>query len=504
MKKLKLIALLLAGVTVGCSDSFLSLKPTDIVIEEEFFKNTSDAEAALLGVYSTLQREETFSNVRDAADIEWAISGDMYEMDGSANRIELHSLTLPSTNTILRDVYTAAYNGIARANLVIKKVQDMGEGDQGVKDRIIGQAKFIRALYYYRLVTYFGGVPLILDPLNANSELQIPRAKVEDVWKSIENDLISANEVLPKSWDPANVGKATSGSCKALLNKSYLWQGKYGDVVKITEALFTEGVYGLLTDYRSIFLETNENNKEILFSTQFREGTDAEGNNIVKRTAPRGAPAEFTGGAAWSNFVPQQHWVDGHEKDAQGKIKDKRYWSTIIGPGEAHQNMPTFVMPASVPAGWSKSGYIMTKYWQKPTLNNSGVNMPIIRYAEILLNYAEALNETNQTSKAIDYINEIRERAGLSLLANSLGKDATLDAVFQERRMEFIWEPSGGFSDLNRRGRFLEFIKKERPNYADLNVDQKPWLNTQPILFPIPRDAWDRNKALEQNPHYTF
>ncbi|MGN0019463.1 MAG: RagB/SusD family nutrient uptake outer membrane protein [Sphingobacterium hotanense] len=505
MKIIRNIALfaLLSSAT-ACSDSFLTLSPTDILVEDKFFTSISDAEAALVGVYGSLQKEEAFTNVRDAADIEWAISGDMYEMDGSANRIELHSLAFPSTNTILRDVYTAAYLGISRANTVIAKVSSMTDGEEDAKKKIIAQAKFVRALFYYRLVTYFGGVPLILEPLDASSDLQIARSSSTDVWGQIEKDLQEAKADLPVKWEGNNVGKVTSGACKALLNKSYLWQKKYQEVVSVTEELFAEGHYSLLPDYRSVFMETNENNAEILFSTQFKEGVDAEGNNLVKRTAPRGAPAEFTGGAAWSNFVPQQHWVNAHEKDASGKIKDKRYWASIIGPGEKHQDMPAFVMPANVPAGWSRSGFIMTKYWQKPTLNNSGVNPPVIRFAEILLNYAEALNELNQSAKAIGEVNKIRTRAGLDNLPTTLNKSQTLDAIFKERRLEFIWEPTGGFSDLNRSGRFLKFIEQERPNYADLNVAQKPWLKTTPIVFPIPRDAWDRNKALEQNEHYSY
>lgn len=469
-----------------------------------FFTSISDAEAALIGAYGALQKEEAFTNVRDAADIEWAISGDMYEMDGSANRIELHSLAFPSTNTILRDMYTAAYLGISRANVVIAKVSAMADGDALAKKQIIGQAKFLRALFYYRLVTYFGGVPLIITPLDASSELQIPRASAAEVWTQIDRDLEEAKVDLPVRWTGNQVGKITSGACKALLGKSFLWQKKYDKVVTVTEELFLEQRYVLLPDYRSIFMESNENNDEILFSTQFKEGVDAEGNNLVKRTAPRGAPAEFTGGAAWSNFVPQQHWVNAHEKDGAGKIKDKRYWTSIIGPGEAHQDMPAFIMPTNVPAGWSKSGYIMTKYWQKPTLNNSGVNAPVIRFAEVLLNYAEALNELDQRGKAIDQVNKIRKRAGLTDLGQGLSKEQVLDAVFKERRMEFIWEPTGGFSDLNRSGRFLKFIEAERPNFAELNIGQKPWLMTKPIVFPIPRDAWDRNKALDQNEHYSY
>ncbi len=502
VKNIVLFALL--SIATACSDSFLSLSPTDTLVEDKFFMNISDAEAALIGVYGSLQKEEAFSNVRDAADIEWAISGDMYEMDRSANRIELHSLVFPSTNTILKDMYTAAYLGIGRSNMVISKVLAMTDVDEKSQKQIIAQAKFVRALFYYRLVTYFGGVPLIDEPLDANSNLQIPRASAADIWAFIEKDLQDAKVDLPIKWDNKNEGKATSGACRALLGKAFLWQKKYPEVIKVTEELFDEKRYRLLDDYRSVFMENNENNDEILFSTQFKEGVDAEGNNLVKRTAPRGSPKEFTGGDAWSNFVPDKHWVEAHEKDGNGRIKDKRYWASIIGPGEKHQDMPAFTMPMDVPAGWSHSGFIMTKYWQKPTPSFSGVNAPVIRFAEVLLNYAEALNEESRGDDAIAEVNQIRQRAGLDDLPTGLANDQVLDAIFQERRMEFIWEPTGGFSDLNRSGRFLKFIAAERPNYGELNVDKKPWLNTTPIVFPIPRDAWDRNKALEQNEYYSF
>jgi hypothetical protein len=146
----------------------------------------------------------------------------------------------------------------------------------------------------------------------------------------------------------------------------------------------------------------------------------------------------------------------------------------------------------------------MTKYWQKPTVNNSGVNPPILRFAEALLNYAEALNETGRSEDAMIQVNKIRQRAGLADKPLNLSQDEVLDAIFYEKRMEFIWEPAGAFSDLNRRGRFIDFIRENRPNIGELEIDQKPWLFTNPIRFPIPREAWDRNKSLEQNEHYTF
>ncbi|KQS33875.1 RagB/SusD family nutrient uptake outer membrane protein [Dyadobacter sp. Leaf189] len=504
-KYIKYIGTFLVATTLAsCGDQFLTLTPKDVLTDANFFITESDAQASLTGIYAILQREETFSNVRDAADIEWAMAGDMYEMDGSANRIELHSLSLPSNNTILRDVYQGAYQGIGRANIVIGRVSAMTNLDPAKQASIVAQAKFLRSLFYYRLVSYWGGVPLVTEELNATSKLDIPRASAAEVWALIESDLKEAAATLPATWTGANVGRATSTAALGYLVKASLWQQKWADAVKYSEEIIASNTHDLLPKFRDVFRESNENNKEILFSTQFRTSVDAEGNNLVKRTAPRGAPSIYTGSAAWSNFVPQQHWVNAFEKDAAGKIKDKRYWDVIIGPGEAHQDIKDFVMPAQVPAGWSRTGFIVTKYWEAPAPTNSGVNTPILRFAEVLLNYAEALNETGKSAEAMQLVNKIRTRAGLEPKATTLGKDAVLDAIFYERRMEFIWEPVGAFSDLNRRGRFISFIKANRPNFATLEIDKKPWLSTVPILFPIPREAWDKNKSLEQNPHYSF
>ena len=506
MKKyIQYIGMFFATATmVSCGDKFLTLTPMDVLTDANFFLTESDAQASLTGIYAVLQREETFSNVRDAADIEWAMAGDMYEMDGSANRIELHSLSLPSNNTILRDVYQGAYQGIGRANIVIDRVAKMENVNAETKASIIAQAKFLRSLFYYRLVSYWGGVPLVTEELNAASKLEIPRSPAADVWALIESDMKEAAAVLPTSWTGANVGRVTRTAALGYLAKAALWQQKWPEAVKYSEDIIATNAHDLLPKFRDVFRETNENNKEILFSTQFRTSVDAEGNNLVKRTAPRGAPSVYTGSAAWSNFVPQQHWVNSFEKDAAGKIKDARYWDVIIGPGEAHQDIKDFVMPKDVPAGWSRTGFIVTKYWEAPALTNSGVNTPVLRFAEVLLNYAEALNETGKSAEAMQLVNRIRVRAGLEPKPLTLGKEAVLDAIFYERRMEFIWEPVGAFSDLNRRGRFISFVKNNRPNVASLEIDKKPWLSTVPILFPIPREAWDKNKSLEQNPHYSF
>jgi hypothetical protein len=506
MKKIFNYMVLIIGMSAltSCTKDFLTLTPKDQLTDENFFLTESDAQGSLTSVYGQLQPNETYGVSIDAADIEWAMSGDLYEMDGSAARIELHTLALPASNTKIRDVYSNTYLGISRANFTISRVSKMENLNEDVKSKIVAQAKFLRAIYYYRLVNYFGGVPLVLEEMDASSNMEIPRATAAAVWAQVEKDLTEAIAVLPPTWTGKDIGRATKGAALGFLAKAYLWQQKWADVVRVTEEINTLGIYDLVPNYRDVFMETNEGNKEMLFATQFRGGNDGEGSNIVYRTAPRGAPSEFTGSGAWSNFVPQAHWVAAFEKDQNGRIKDDRYWESIIGPGEPHQDMPAFVMPVNVPSGWSKSGFILTKYWQKATIGNSGVNAPVLRYAEIILNYAEALNEVGRSSDAMMEVNRIRTRAKLDPKPLTLDKDDVLDAIYYERRMEFSWESAGAFSDLNRRGRFLDFIRENRPEYPTLEVDKKPWLKTTPILLPIPREAWERNRALVQNPGYTF
>jgi starch-binding outer membrane protein, SusD/RagB family len=500
----KISILFFLAITLGsCKDDFLTVAPKDLLTDANFYLTEADAQNSLTGVYAALQQEQTFSNVRDAADIDWQMTGDMYGMDGNLDRVTIASLILPANNTIFRDVYRGAYAGIGRANSTIGRVEGMENIDPEVKKLIIGQAKFLRGLFYYRLVSYFGGVPLVITELDASSKLDVPRSSAEEVWKQVEADFKDAADVLPVKWPSANdLGRATKTAALGFLVKANMWQKKWNDAVTNSEAIINANTHQLLPNFRDIFLEINENNAEILFSTQFRAGTDGEGNNLSTRSAPRGAPSQFTGSAAWSNFVPEPQWVNAYEKDASGRIKDRRYWSTIIGPGEAHQNMPAFVMPANVPAGWSKTGFIVTKYWQQANINAQGVNAPVLRFAEVLLNYAEALNEVNRSPEAMALVNRIRVRAGLDPKSEDLAKEEVLDAIFYERRMEFIWEPAGAFTDLNRAGRFINFIRENRPDFSALDVQNKPWLLTQPILLPIPQEAWDNNKSLTQNPGY--
>ena len=497
------IAIFLLMLTTSCGDKYLSVIPADVLTDVNFFKTEADAQSALIGVYGQLQPEATFGNVIDAANLDWTMSGDLYEQDQNTPRVELEMLSLPANNIYTTQMYSGLFQGVSRANFVIGRVDQMDNLTSQVKASILAQAKFLRGLFYYRLVNYFGGVSLITSELNASSKLDIPRSSAADIWKLVETDLAEAAAVLPTTWTGNDIGRATKGAALSFLVKAQLWQQKYQEAVTTSEAIINLGVYGLLPNFRSVFLKNNENNKEIVFSTQYSSLNEgSEGNGLDVRSAPRGAPAAFIGRGANSNFVPQTSWIKAIERDQAGKIKDQRYYGVIIGPGERHPEMPDFVMPLTFPNPHTRTGYIVTKYWQEASSVSSGLNAPIIRYSEVLLNYAEALNEVGRSADAMKQVNMVRVRAGLEPKPLDLTKALVLDAVFFERRMEFIWESPGAFSDLNRRGRFLDFIKANRADYDRIQVDTKPWVKEKILLLPIPQAAWDVNKSLTQNPGY--
>lgn len=501
-KNIAVLAVLLSAAS--CTSDFLTVTPKDVLTDANFFATESDAQSALIGAYGQLQDESTFGNVVDAANLDWTMSGDLYEQDQNTPRVELEMLSLPANNLYIGQLYAGLYQGVSRANFVIGRVGKMEQLDATAKSLILAQAKFLRAIYYYKLVNYFGGVPLVTEELNASSKLDVPRNTAEEVRKQITADLTEAAAVLPVAWSStSDLGRATKGAALAYLAKVYLWEKNWPGVITASEDIINSKAYDLLPDFRSVFLETNENNKEIVFSTQYASVSNGiEGNGLDVRSAPRGASAEFIGRGANSNFVPQTNWINAFERDGSGKIKDQRYWGVIIGPGEHHQEMTDFVMPLTFPNGYTKTGYIVTKYWQKASLVNSGINTPIVRYPEVLLNYAEALNESGRSEDAMKQVNKVRARAGLEDKSLSLSKAATLDAIFYERRMEFVWEPAGAFSDLNRAGRFIDFIRANRADFNKIDIGSKPWLNERPILLPIPLGAWNVNKSLVQNPGY--
>jgi hypothetical protein len=501
MKNNNIVILLLTLlISVSCGDDYLTLTPKESLSDANFFQNETDAQAALIGCYERMQEGSAWGGSEIAAYIEWGMTHDMYEMDRSVQRVELWSLRLPPGNNALRSVYVNAYQGINRTNLLISKVSAMENLDSNTKDLILGQARFIRGAFYFILVKYFGGVPLILEPMSSSDDMNIPRASSEAIWNQVIDDFDNAANVLPLSWEDNKTGRVTKTAAWAFLAKSYVHQANWNKVIEYCENIIGSSQHHLLSNFIDVFREDNENNEELIFSIQHSQ-EPGQTSVLSYRSAPRGAPGQYVGRAAWSNYVPNNQWVDALERNNEGVIKDERYWHSVIGPGEKHQ-YTDYVLPDPAPVVATRTGYILTKYWQGYWNPTSPINVPVIRYPEILLLYAEALNETGRQTDAMEQVNLIRTRSKLEPKPLDLPKEEVLDAIFTEYRFEFMWEPVGGFGTLNRRGRFLDFLEDNFEGFETLEVDQKPWVQTNPILMPIPITAYQTNKALVQNPGY--
>jgi len=503
--KITIISSILTFLSFSCGQEFLELDPISSLTEAAFFKSEADANAALSSAYDMLQKYGTYEN-EYVTKVEWLPVGDMRMEESPADRA-IEGLEWDAGNERFGRIWSQHYLGVARANTVIDRIDGI-EADDATKNSISAQAKFLRALFYFNLVRYYGDVPLITAEPTADTDFNVSRDPASEVWAQIESDLTDAVAGLPVEWDDANLGRAKRSSALALLAKAHLYQGEWAEAVAASEDLEALNVHELVNNYRDAFRMTNEHNSEDVFSTQYREtntGGWAEGRDghfLGARAAPRGVGNDFAPFGGWSNWVPEQRFIDAFETDGAGTILDERYYGQIIGPGEKHPDLD-FTMPDDVPAGFSSTGYIHTKWWFGPNANQdvySGQNVPIIRYAEVILNYAEALNEVGNTAEAIAQINRVRERAELDPLPTTLSQAEVLDAIFQERRVELFWEMSF-FSDLNRRGRALEFIQQNRANETNLPLNST-YLQQQPILFPIPLREIDNNPNMTQNPGY--
>jgi hypothetical protein len=326
-------------------------------------------------------------------------------------------------------------------------------------------------------------VPLILQEQTAVSNLKIPRSPAGDIYNQIVQDFTDALAVLPIKYDENNVGRATRGAALGMLAKAHLFQRDFAGVIARTEELFALGIYELNEQYTDNFALDKENGNESVFEIQYREsnlgwgGDTRDGHSLSTLSAPAGIGSNFSFGGYGMHY-PSTQLVRAFEPG------DIRRRAQILAPGETHIGY----IQTSASTG---SGYTCIKWWNEPIPNNeSPLNQPYLRFAEVLLNYAEALNELSHTEQALIEINKVRNRAGLPALSG-LDTQQTLDAIFAERRVEFVWEFNFWY-DLVRAGRAAEFLQKE--------YGRK--LQPHQTLFPIPQRELDLNSNLIQNPGY--
>ncbi|HNG90760.1 MAG TPA: RagB/SusD family nutrient uptake outer membrane protein, partial [Saprospiraceae bacterium] len=372
------------------------------------------------------------------------------------------------------------------------------EMNAALKSRILGEAHFIRAWFFYTLVTMYGGVPLA-DHVLAPSEYNLPRADAAQVWAFIESDLKAATAALPlrSNYAEADLGRITQGAAQALLAKVYLWQKRWADAQSAAEAVIQSNQYQLVADYASIFTQAGENNAESVFEIQYM---NASGGNWGKNNANEGsftpvfqrARGQFEG---YGFNLPTEDFVQEFFKEG---FEDPRLRSTVFREGDAMGDRGIFTKAAT---GGFAHDYYPKKYFTSKNEDapfgdpnpNGGTNDRVIRFADVLLMHAEAAAQNGNEAAARTSLNRVRARArgnSSSLLPDiSASGAALLSAIYRERRIELGLE-GHRFFDLVRTGRAAAVL-------GPLGYQDKHQ------VFPIPQSQIQAtNGAIVQNPGY--
>jgi len=469
MKNIYKVSLSIFFITLfsGCEDKFIELNPLDQASVGNSFTTPDDANLAVMGVYDALQ---SGSYPQDMAFLTELVTDNTMVQPtriadaGRGDLRELEFFQFTDNNSYLQSRWSRLYLGISRANLILSKIDQITFPVQTLKDQYIGEAKFLRALFYFDLVRFFGAVPLSLTEIkSADEAFVLKRTPEAEVYQAIINDLNDAATNLPITYASSNIGRATKGAAKALLAKVYL-TNKQPDLAlpilrELTKAPYT---YRLMPTYAAAF--DADNTAEAIFEIQYTSSIAGEGNPYPNFFLTNDGTAgkdiygsTFLGNTGQGINLPTQDMFDAYEpNDARRTYSIVKYFSKQ----EA----------ADV--------YVIYKYRGVPTsANNSEDNIPVLRYADVLLMLAEAINETNHNPipEAYDAIDLVRVRAGLLPLPRTLTYESFKTKLLEERRVELAFENHRWF-DLKRFNKAEEVLSAK--GYAI-----KPFH----LLYPIPR-----------------
>ena len=440
---------------------------------------------AVNGAYSSLQEGDIYGN--------WYVFGEI-PSDNTRNQLsgsvttqnEFDQFYIDTQNSMIANFWKAAYKVINRTNTILGRIDGI-EINTELANRYKLECKFIRALMYFNLVRVYGDVPLVLKEISISESYDILREPKENVYNQIIADLKEAQD-LPVSYSTAEDGRATQGAAKALLANVYMTLHKYAEAETILAEIINSGRYSLLENtpgslnidgYKNVFSPVNHNSKEGIFEIQFLKGGYGEGSNYANNFAPENSGTNVVAvGGTGGNNIPEMDIYNAYE---EGDLR--RDFSMSLGYYDNRKNNE-----------WVESRYVC-KFMDVPYQNNDASNnYPVIRYADVILMYAEALNQNGKTAEACKYLNMTRRRGfGYQTTETSPVDLQTTDKaqfalmVEQERRVELAFENHRWF-DLIRTGRAVEVMRSKGFSLNETN-----------LICPIPQKQIDVNPKLTQN-----
>jgi hypothetical protein len=492
---LRKICLAAVGATAllatACKKSFIDLTDPTRIVTSDYYKDSASISTAVIAAYSSLQdvygKGGTNRGIFPFGEV--ASDNSMSIVDGTGIG-EFEYFTLTSANPVIQSMWTYSYRCIARCNVVLARIDPVAIAP-AVKERWKSEVKFIRALAYFNLVRIYGKVPMVTKEIETIAEAYVyGRAPVAEVYAQIEKDLTEAEADvnLPGKYPSANdLGRVTKAAVKGLLGKVYLTEKKIPEAVaKLNDfiTLYDNTTHSLLPNYSDIFLTTNEMNAEIIFAVRYSKGNvPALGSPFTNYFAASTSNAGGVGTGYLFNTL-RKDLVD--TLNAQGST-DKRVAASFTN--------------------FSATTWTTKKYADVPTQDlDADPDWIVLRYADVLLMYAEALNEQNEfnVAAAVPYVNRVRTRAGFSgaaLLSPTLTQAQLRLAIEKERRIELNMEGHRWF-DLVRTDRALTVMNNHFTKYnIKLNATSPVvQIEAYQLLFPVPISERNTNPILDQNP----
>ncbi len=487
--KTVILVVTFALVTVRCDD-FVDVNPPYTLDAENYFLSESDYDRALTGAYDLLQTSYLDMWIGEIASDNSIAGGE--SVTDTQGLHEIDGMTHGVVNPELRSHFRFMYAGITRVNYIFENKDNF---DFEGKDKVLAQAAFLRAYYYFELVKFFGAVPLIIDRrIGADELASIDRSSVTSVYAQIEADLTFAAETL--DWTDPDKGRITKGAALALLGKAYLYQDKFTEAATTFDEVINDGPYSLYPDFSGLFRVVNEpNNPETVFDIQYigleGGGYDCfvclEGFVAVGFQGIRGYEGPiYSDGNSYN--LPTQDLYDEFESG------DPRRDVAILDIEAFKASQPDpdevkYVEGAGGHTGYynKKNSKRLNELGQPDTDLTSPINHKVIRYADVLLMAAEAHNRKPAANDVLarQYLNEVRDRVDMDPV-NSSGAALTT-AIYHERRVELAGE-GVHFFDLVRTGRAATEITGFQANKNE--------------LFPIPQieidlagAGWNQNQG---------
>lgn len=538
IKRLTAVLLLVSGM-VGCKK--LDLTPIDRFTELNFWQSGANVNNALNNVYNRMYTSQYFfynEALSDNAYTRLGIGAGFPDVITSGN--------FTPTLDRFRGEWAYYYTGIKAANIFLDNVDQNTTMDASLRERNKGEVRFVRAFHYFRLMNWWGDVPLIKTDLSPDDAKAITRSPRAEVLEFILAELDAAAAVLPtrNQYPAGDRGRITKGAAKALKARVLLYEGnRMDEVVSICEELMndqgTNGTYSLQSSYSAVFSPTNEYNSEVILDLQYVPNLRTWGEHIDF--------VPISAGARGNNLAPTQELVDsytmtnglainaagsGFDENNPYANRDPRLTATIVYHGSTWTNangttQTIYIEPGTDPnpaanneynpsGQGTATGYFWKKYYDPTAVAgfNSGLNLILIRYADVLLMYAEAKQALNQFNETVwnQTIRPLRARAGFTDPAalNFPSSGDLTEIIRNERRVEFAME--GLRVDDIRRWKIAEEVLNgwaHGAQYEDPSIDNgfiraqlRTFDRTKHYLWPVPASEIGRNGNLSQNPNY--